>query len=270
MGLRRELRKLISRSARRGDKQSAPRLGFDHEAAAELAIPRVRDRTMIAHPALLSLWAQVRHCEVAGLPGAFVECGVWKGGAAGLMALANQAYSTTRRPLHLFDIFDNICEPDPELDGERALNEVKQFAGRDRTTLTGKMESLTGVYDHLGGPGDAELVERFIADELGYGREATLVHKGWFQDTIPVVETGPIAILRLDGDWYASTKICLDHLYERVVPGGFVIVDDYGTYEGCQKAVDELLAGLPQRPFLNVVTADVRYWIKPEAASMAA
>ena len=87
---------------------------------------------------------------------------------------------------------------------------------------------------------------------------------------IPVVETGPIAILRLDGDWYASTKICLDHLYERVVPGGFVIVDDYGTYEGCQKAVDELLAGLPQRPFLNVVTADVRYWIKPGVASIAA
>lgn len=263
MGLRRELRKIFSGSASRQSKETVPYLGYDDEAAARLAIARVRDRTMIAHPALLSLWAQVRHCELNALPGVFVECGVWKGGAAGLMALGNMVHSHQRRPLHLFDIFDDICEPDPRVDGERAMREVEQFAGRDRSTLTGKMQSLAGVYDHLGGPGDAERVQSFIADELGYGRASTVIHKGWFKDTVPVADVGPIAILRLDGDWYESTKVCLDHLYHQVVPGGFVIVDDYGTYEGCQKAVDEFLARQPDPVFLNHVTADVRYWIKP-------
>ena len=74
---------------------------------------------------------------------------------------------------------------------------------------------------------------------------------------------GPIAILRLDGDWYASTKICLEHLYDQVVSGGFVIVDDYGTYEGCRKAVDEFLAARGLHVFLSHVDPDCRYWIKP-------
>ena len=61
-------------------------------------------------------------------------------------------------------------------------------------------------------------------------------HKGWFQETLPGVtkEIKQIAILRLDGDFYASTKVCLDFLYEKVVSGGFIIVDDYGTREGCR------------------------------------
>ena len=74
---------------------------------------------------------------------------------------------------------------------------------------------------------------------------------------------GDIAILRLDADWYASTKICLAYLFDRVVPGGFVIVDDYGTYAGCQRAVDEFI-GARERPlYLNPVNADIRYVIVP-------
>ncbi|WP_295078403.1 TylF/MycF/NovP-related O-methyltransferase [Tabrizicola sp.] len=272
MGVRRELRKvgkLFGRSESTATAIPNERLGYDGEADALLAIPRVRSRTMVAHASLLSLWAQIRHCELKGLPGAYVECGVWKGGVGGLMALANMAYGADRRPIHLFDIFDDICEPDPAVDGERALTEVEQFAGRSRASLSGKMQPLSGVYDHIGGPGDAEAVQKFVAEELGYGTDFTRIHKGWFEDTVPIVTIGPIAILRLDGDWYASTKLCLDHLYDAVVPGGFVIVDDYGTYEGCRKAVDEFLAMQPEQPFLNYVTADVRYWIKPAGASLA-
>ncbi|MFM7447889.1 MAG: TylF/MycF/NovP-related O-methyltransferase, partial [Leptolyngbyaceae cyanobacterium] len=65
--------------------------------------------------------------------------------------------------------------------------------------------------------------------------------KGWFQDTVPVYrdKVGPIAILRLDGDWYESTKIPLDNFYDLIVPGGAVIVDDYATCFGSRRAVDE-------------------------------
>ncbi len=265
MGLRRILRKIGMRLelAKPVSKPFPDVLvGYDDEQAARKAIVRVRDRTMIAYPALLSLWTQIRHCETTGMTGAFVECGVWKGGVGGFMALANLAYGSHRRPIHLFDIFDDICEPDPAVDGERALKEVEQFAQRDRTTLTGKMQPLTGIYDHMGGPGDAAKVKAFVAKDLGYGEAHTHVHKGWFQDTLPVADTGPIAILRLDGDWYESTKICLDHLYDKVVQGGFVIIDDYGTYEGCKRAVDEFLGRQEHPLFLNFVTHDVRYWIK--------
>lgn len=238
-------------------------LGYDDEAAARAAMGRVRDRTMVSYAALMSLWDQVRHCETRGLPGAFVECGVWKGGVGGFMALGNMAHAETRRPIHLFDAFDDICEPDPELDGQRALDEVAAWAGKDAGELTGALKPLTGIYDHMGGPGEAGAVHRFVAQELGYGDDNVHIHKGWFQDTLPGSDTGDIAILRLDGDWYASTKTCLENLYDRVVPGGFVVIDDYGTYDGCRRAVDEFLAERGETIYMNFISEDGRYWVKP-------
>ncbi|MFL4469150.1 TylF/MycF/NovP-related O-methyltransferase [Tateyamaria armeniaca] len=254
-----------ARAERRRARALFPKdpIGYADEKAARTAIAKVRDRTMIAYPALTSLWEMIRHCELNEIPGAFVECGVWKGGVGGFMALGNLAMSSRRRPIHLFDAYDDICEPDPEVDGERAVSEVEALSGRSRSTLSGKMEPLTGVYDSLGGAGDAEVVRRFVADDLGYGDQNTHIHKGWFQDTVPASDTGPIAILRLDGDWYESTKVCLENLYDRVVSGGFVIIDDYGTYEGCQKAVDQFIEELGHPVFLSFVTPDVRYFIKP-------
>jgi hypothetical protein len=89
-------------------------------------------------------------------------------------------------------------------------------------------------------------------------------YEGWFQETLPVCkdQIEKIAILRLDADWYASTKICLEFLYDKVVPGGFVIIDDYGTYEGCKKAVDEFREKQRITAFMVHVNHDCRYWIK--------
>ncbi len=231
------------------------RLGYNSAEQALAAIPQVRHATMIADAALISLWDMVRHCEQTGLQGAYVECGVWKGGAAGMIALANQAYAKEQRPLHLFDVFDDICEPDPAVDGEKAIAEVAEF-----TQASGELKPVKGIYDRFGGAGNADEVTGLLS-RLGY-HEARL-HIGWFQDTLPQNEIEKIAILRLDGDWYASTKICLDHLYDKVVPGGFVVIDDYGTYEGCRKAVDEFLATQPRPPYINAVNQDVRYLVKP-------
>lgn len=235
--------------------------GYDGEEAAREAVKRVRDKTMVAYDALLSLWAQVEYCERTQMPGAYVECGVWKGGVGGFMALANMAFGKCRRPIHLFDAFGDICEPDPEVDGERALAEVEKLTGRERATMSGALSPLSGIYDRLGGPGDEGAVREFVAEEIGYGHENVITHRGWFQNTLPGADTGPIAILRLDGDWYASTKECLEHLYDRVVPGGFVIIDDYGCYDGCRRAVDEFLMTRGSA-YLNFVSRDVRYIIK--------
>jgi hypothetical protein len=81
------------------------------------------------------------------------------------------------------------------------------------------------------------------------------IRQGWFQETLPVAkhEIGPIAVLRLDGDWYDSTKVCLENLYDLVTVGGFVLIDDYGYWEGCRRAVDEFLASRKLEVALNAV-----------------
>jgi hypothetical protein len=103
-----------------------------------------------------------------------------------------------------------------------------------------------------------------LKQKIGYPDNLLNIHKGWFNDTVPLFanKLTPIAILRLDGDFYESTKLCLAHLYKNVVPGGFVIIDDYGSWQGCRVATNEFLQSLPQRPFLIRVNESCYYFIK--------
>jgi hypothetical protein len=198
-----------------------------------------------------------------GKRGSLVECGVWKGGAVGLMALANLKRGRERRDIHLFDAFDQICEPDQAVDGEKAVRETRQLSPGGG--VEGKLKPLEGFYDSMGGPGSVEGNRDLLVRQLGYDADKLFFHKGWFQDTLPddAPKMGPIAVLRLDGDWYASTKVCLEHLYDKVAPGGFVVIDDYGCYEGCRKAVDEFRKERGITAFLSHVDETGRYWIKP-------
>ena len=103
---------------------------------------------------------------------------------------------------------------------------------------------------------------RYIA---GYPSGLTHFHAGWFQETLRALPAGfgAIALLRIDGDWYESTKICLDVLFPKVVSGGIVVIDDYGKWSGCREAVDEFLAGLRRPLLLNHIDAAGRYLIVP-------
>ncbi len=239
-------------------------LGYDFEDSAMALIPLIRAFTMIPLPRLITLHQQVRYCDSHGIPGAFVECGVWKGGSVGLMALTNLRHATSRRDLHLFDAFTEICEPDARIDGLRAVQEVRAWT-KNRGGTDGNLKALTGIYDAFGGPGTLEGNRELLETTLGYDKDRIHYHPGWFQDTLPQAapKIGPIAILRLDGDWYASTKVCLQHLYDQVVSSGIVIIDDYGTYDGCRKAVDEFIEARNLKILLNHVDPDCRYWIKP-------
>ena len=112
--------------------------------------------------------------------------------------------------------------------------------------------------------GTLEDNQRLLRDVIGYPAELTKYHVGWFQDTLPEVapRLGAIALLRLDGDWYESTRLPLLHLYDKVVPGGIVIVDDYGHYEGCRRAVDQFLAGRDKPILMHHIDYSARYWVK--------
>ena len=218
--------------------------------------------TMLPTARLASLYDQVLHCERMSLEGSIVECGVWKGGAVGLAALALQhAPGSPRRHLHLFDSFTDICAPDPRVDGQRALDEL----GQGPESQDGAPQPVAGAYDSVGGHGTMAECRDLIETRIGYPASQVHFHVGWFQDTVPAASTGigPIALLRLDGDWYASTKVCLDYLYDHVVADGFVIIDDYGSYEGCRKAVDEFIAQRGIRAFMHRVDASCHYFQKP-------
>lgn len=235
---------------------ATPTYGAREEFDRHLEI--VRPNTMLPEPRLLSLYDQVLFCNRHGIEGAFVECGVWKGGAVGLMASATLA-DAKERTLHLFDAFTDICEPDPKVDGELALREASRVVVPE-----GRLKPMTGIYDDIGGPGTLEQCRDLLEGRIGYPSDLVHYHVGWFQDTLPgaVSAIGRVAILRIDGDWYASTKVCLDHLVDSVVPGGFVIIDDYGTYEGCKKAVDEFLDGRPTAVFLQRIDNGCHYFVK--------
>jgi O-methyltransferase len=250
------------RPALEANMNLAEHLGFELEDEAMDCVRIVKNNTMLSKRRLVTLYQQAAYCEQCHIPGSFVECGVWKGGAMGVMALANLRKGAERRRLHLFDAFTEICEPDAAVDGERAVREVRSLTGR-RGCARGKLEPLTGIYDSMGGPGTLEENKELLEKAIHYPPDFIDYHVGWFQDTIPAVceSIGPIAILRLDGDWYASTKVCLEHLFDKVVKGGIVIIDDYGTYEGCRKAVDEFIVSRKLSVYLNNIDDTGRYII---------
>ena len=239
------------------------KLGYELEEEATDCIQVVQNHTMLSKRRLVTLFQQAAYCERFEIPGAFVECGVWKGGAAGMMALASKRMGQGRRHLHMFDAYQEICEPDARFDGEKALTEVRELTGRSGQDK-GDLRPLTGIYDSLGGPGTLEENRELLENRIGYPPDLLHYHVGWFQDTIPAVheKIGPIAILRLDGDWYASTRICLEFLFDKVVSGGIIIIDDYGTYEGCRLALDEYMAEQNIRAYLCSVDSDCRYIVK--------
>lgn len=238
-------------------------LGYELEGEATDCIQVIKDHTMLSKRRLVTLYQQVAYCEACEIPGSFVECGVWKGGAVGLMALANLRRARQRRHLHLFDAFQEICEPDAAVDGARAVQAVRELSGRPGRDR-GKLEAIEGVYDRFGGPGTLQENQRLLEETIAYPSEFIHYHVGWFQDTVPADHQaiGPIAILRLDGDWYHSTKVCLEYLFDKVETGGVVILDDYGTYDGCRRAVDEFIR-LRQIPvYLASVDKDCRFFVK--------
>jgi hypothetical protein len=226
--------------------------GYDEEAEIKAAVRRVKNATMVSFERLATLWQQVRYLDRCGVKGALVECGVWRGGCAGLMALAHtRGGAKPSREVHLFDSFQGLPRPDRSVDGERAVRLARGAADGARIPIESCVASR-------------EVARRLLVDTIGYPADLVKIHEGWFQDTLPDAgaSIGPIALLRLDGDWYSSTRVCLEQLYGKVSQFGVVVVDDYGHYEGCRKAVDEFLAGLGRPILLNHIDYTGRFWVK--------
>ena len=241
----------------------APIEPYDRHEEIWSVVQRVEAHTMVTRHRLAVTYQIAVFAELHGLSGSFVECGTWKGGASGLLALANLRHGATRRNLHLFDSFSDMCLPDEAIDGNLAVQQARDLGGVIGP-LDGSLTPMDGFYQSLGGHATVNDVHSLLIDTLNYDSEFLFVHEGWFQETIPVQREsiGPIAVLRLDSDFYRGTRFSLEMLFDQVVEGGFVIIDDYGCYQGCQRAVDDFLAQQNLPHYLNHIDAEGRYLIK--------
>jgi hypothetical protein len=210
----------------------------------------VRPFTLGNFDRIASLYKLARDVQKRKAEGSFVELGVWRGGCAAVMAWVAKEEGLGRRT-YAFDSFEGLPEP-TEADGVQAADYAH---GR----TSGKLAPIGACVSPY------EDFEKLFFDILEIDRKNVEVRKGWFQDTVPVAAKtiGPIAILRLDGDWYESTKVCLEHLYDKVIPGGYVVIDDYGHWQGCRVAVDEFFQARGINPELVVVDYTCRYFVKP-------
>jgi O-methyltransferase len=198
---------------------------------AEL-VEQARSRSMVFEPTLHDLAIKVREVVDAGVPGDLVECGVWRGGSAFLMAEVLERRGEDRT-VWLFDSFEGLPPPQ-EVDGAAA---VAYSENRDDPMYLDNCR--------------AEVEEvRATAQRLGLEARIEIV-QGWFEETLPTSrdQIGAIALLRLDCDWHESVTTCLETLYDQVSRGGVVIVDDYYVWDGCAIAVHEFLGrrGLSHR-----------------------
>lgn len=166
--------------------------------------------------------------EVAKIPGCVVECGVWRGGmSAGIAEVLGPS-----RDYFLFDSFEGLPPAKAELDGSAAIRYQTE-------------KSSPYYHDNC----KAEIEYAAAAMKMSGATSVKLV-KGWFENTVPsYVLEQPIALLRLDGDWYESTMTCLTHFAPRVAPGGLIVIDDYLVWDGCARAVHDYLSQnkLPHR-----------------------
>jgi O-methyltransferase len=199
-------------------------------------LDRVREYTMLPDAALIQLARQVRDVVAEGVPGDLVECGVWRGGAAFLMADVLLRAGVHDRRVWLFDSFAGLPQPSQQ-DGARAMAFMTDV---DNPWFLDSLASETSA-GHSPLRASLEDVQR-SAEQLRLSRYMKFV-KGWFEETLPTTRqrVGPIALLRIDADWYESVTVCLEQLYDQVSEGGLVILDDYYDWEGCAVAVHEFL-----------------------------
>jgi len=190
----------------------------------------VKPLTMTSVERLVSLSRAVDYIISNKVEGDIVECGVWRGGSMMLVAKKLIKANDLNRSLYLFDTFEGMSEPDDKdvsaidsVKAEALLDKADKFAGNNVWCYS----SLDEVKANL--------------KKTQYDNSKTFFVKGKVEDTLPHAALDKIALLRLDTDWYESTRHELETLYDKLVFGGVLIIDDYGHWEGCRKAVDEFI-----------------------------
>ncbi len=176
--------------------------------------------------------------ELGSEEGCIVECGVWRGGMS-----AGMGTIFSNKKVYLFDSFEGLPGA-KEIDGEAAI------AWQNDTQSEGFYDNCKAEIDFA-----RKAMEMSCADYQ--------LIKGWFNETLPITTIEePVAVLRLDGDWYDSTMDCLKYLYPKVTKGGLIILDDYYTWDGCSRALHDYLSEIKSVSRISKSSEGVAYLIK--------
>ncbi len=180
-----------------------------------------------------------------------MECGVWRGGSSMLGALVLQDEGQDDRPLYLYDTFSGMAEPSARDRTNLGMDARAVWAdlGRKESRADWCKASLNEVRSNMASTGYPEHLLNYVVGKV--------------EESLPATMPGEVSILRLDTDWYESTKHELECLYPVLSSGGVLILDDYGCWEGAREATDEYFAGLPSPPFLARIDSSARIAIKP-------
>jgi hypothetical protein len=211
---------------------------------------RVRPFTLTSPERIVALRDAVRHAVAAGVPGDIVECGVWRGGSMMVIASTLHDLGVHDRDLYLFDTFTHMPLPGEE-DVDVFGRAAAEYYDEASEAEAFRYLPLDAVKDALA--------------STGYPTDRMHFVQGLVEDTIPEQAPERIALCRLDTDWYESTAHEMEHLYPRVVPGGMVLIDDYGHFQGAKKAVDEYLAVHDPNVLLHRIDFTGRLLVKAPA-----
>jgi O-methyltransferase len=220
---------------------------FD-QADIELCL-RVAPYTMTTPPRIYALIRAVEYVVARRIPGTIVECGVWRGGSMMAVALTLLRLGSTDRDLYLFDTFSGMTAPSQE--------DVRRSG-----ELAADLLAEESADSHLWAIATIDDVREAVLG-LGYPRERIHFVEGPVEETLSSQAPNEMALLRLDTDWYSSTKHELVHLYPRLAKGGVLILDDYGYWQGARRAVDEYLAEENVQLLLNRIDNTARIAVKP-------
>jgi O-methyltransferase len=201
-----------------------------------------RAHTMLSHARLANLRYLVERTIREGIPGDYIETGVWRGGACILIKGCLVAHEVSNRRVYLADTFAGLPRPDPKYPADRS---DRLYAFRELAVSEDTVRRNFAAYGLL----DDQVV--FL--------------KGLFQDTLPQLGDSRFALIRLDGDMYESTMTALSNLYDRLSPSGFVIVDDYGALKSCAKAVHDFLDRRGLKVAIHPVDRSCVWWQKAPA-----
>ena len=233
-------RDIVFSTKHRVSLEDYPVPDIDRDPVFTRIFEEAREYTMTGKEAMFALYEAVRYVCSRKIPGDFVECGVWRGGSALVAALTMRELGDLR-PLHLYDTFEGMTPPtsaDVDYEGGRAADYIDQYADETGWCYAGEDDV------------------RHVFGSRGLGEWVRLV-KGDVLQTLQSERPSTISLLRLDTDWYESTKLELELLYPAISPGGVLIVDDYGHWEGARTAVEEYFAD-GGRPLLNRINHTVR------------
>jgi hypothetical protein len=206
----------------------------------------VKPFTMTSESNVYTLLQSLEHLKRHNVSGSVVECGVWRGGMMMAAVKGMQLIGEKSREVYLYDTFEGMSEPGDQ-DDDKAKSLYREYKRAD------------GTSDWCRGA-----LEEVRANIESCGPHPQKVHyvKGKVEETIPGVLPREIALLRLDTDWYESTRHEFLHLFPLVSRGGIVIIDDYGAWQGSRKATDEYLAQNRLAYFLHRIDSCSRLFVK--------